>query len=173
MNDNPNVEAPRPDSGTESGIPGPALTDRGRHYLNQTQPWVRFMGILNFVGAGLMVVLAFVILITATIGGMQTGEFGEIGRAASVAGRVILAVLYVVLAVLYIPAGLFLYRYAGAIRLLRTGGTTGDLEAALKHQRSFWRYVGVLSAIGIAVALIVFAVALLLGVFLAMRQGRA
>jgi len=72
------------------------------------------------------------------------------------------AVLYVVLACAYIVPGLYLWRYATAIRRLNTNCSTAGLEDALEQQKSFWRFAGILTLVSIVVALIILGVALVI-----------
>jgi len=69
--------------------------------------------------------------------------------------------LYILLGVIYIPPGVFLYRTASAIKRMNTGDPTTALEDALKNQKSFWRFVGILSLVGIAIAVLAFIVGVL------------
>jgi hypothetical protein len=67
---------------------------------------------------------------------------------------VVMGFFYFFLALLYLPPAVFLWQYARAIQSLERSPSSEALEGALKHQRSFWRYIGIL-----------FAVFLILGVF--------
>ncbi|MDI9612994.1 MAG: DUF5362 family protein [Acidobacteriota bacterium] len=139
------------------------LTPIGQKYLNQTRPWARFLSICCFVGACFTALAGFALL--------AVGLFGHIPQSQEIApwfGRcvgVVSGILYILVAALYIPAGLFLFRYAGALSLLATHETTEMLENALKQQRSFWRYVGILALAGILLAVFIFFATLFLTLF--------
>ncbi len=138
------------------------LSSRAQHYLEQTSPWVRFISILNFVCAGLMFLLGLVMMLVGLAGRLAPNDIG-IGRSAlpgAVAG-VLLGMIYLLLACLYIAPGVFLSRYASAIRFLRSNRTADALEDAVRHQKSFWRYVGILALIGLVVAVLGLAVFLI------------
>jgi hypothetical protein len=161
-------------TGSGSGETGAAtLTPRARQYLDQTRPWVRFMSIMTFVCAGLMVVLALVMLVVGMVGGLAGGDHGGLGRLGGAIGGGLVALLYLSLACVYIAPGLYLSRYAGAIRLLQTNCSAAVLEDALKHQKSFWRFIGILTIIGIVVGVIVMGLAVVAGVIGAMMATRA
>lgn len=54
---------------------------------------------------------------------------------------------YMVMAGIQLPAVIFLNRYASRIGALVNSGAPGDLEAAISAQKSFWRYLGILTLI--------------------------
>jgi hypothetical protein len=154
-----------------AGRPRPiVLTPLGQDYLDQTRPWVRFMSIVTFAAAGLMVLVGIGLLVASLAGGLSNGD------AAFPAGAIgggLFAIFYVAMALLYVAPGLFLSRYATAIRLLRTQGEGLHLEDALKHQKSFWRFVGILTAIGIVLSLVMLGFAVVLGMLAAATGLRA
>jgi hypothetical protein len=129
--------------------------DAVRSTLERTQPWVRFLAIVGFVYIGLMIV-----------GGLIAGAFllasGEMQAVA-------ILFLYPLIGVLYVYPALCLLRYANGIRSFMRTNAPQDLAAALDAQRGFWKFVGVLTAIGLAVAL----VGVLLGVVLGVVMGVA
>ena len=60
------------------------LTPRAQQYLDQTRPWVRFISILTFVWAGLMLVVGGGMLVISVFGGLAArnqGQFAAIGGA--------------------------------------------------------------------------------------------
>ena len=110
--------------------------------LAQTRPWVRLAAVVALLIAVLTEVRLLFQAITDT----------DPDRAKD---RVILG-LMMLPPLLYVPAWLFLKRYAASIRGLQNGGGPASLEEALAHQKSFWKYVGVLLLVtGIAIAALV------------------
>lgn len=122
-------------------VPEPVVT-----LLAETRPWVRLMAILIFLGSGLALILTLVVGLGSTGGG--TGAITALPMLA--------------VALIYLMPALFMWRYAASIRQLQDGGGQAALEAALGHQKSFWKYVGVLAA----VMIIVYSIAMVLGVVL-------
>jgi hypothetical protein len=98
---------------------------------------------------------------------------GGPGPLASAAGFGVMALVYVLLAFVYVAPGMYLSRYASAIKRLKANATAGGLEDTLKHQKSFWRFVGILTAIGLVVAAIVAVLGILAGVIAALMAGRS
>jgi len=140
------------------------LTADGKKFLNQTRPWVRFLAIMVFIGAafillgGLMIIL---VGLTGSIFGASGGVFEQLPGGGFAVG-----LIYLVVAVLYVPPGIFLSRYASAIKILESTCTSQALEKALKYQKSFWRYVGIMTVIGLVVTAAVIAFSFAVALFM-------
>jgi hypothetical protein len=161
-------------AGPGSGEAGAAtLTPQARHYLDQTRPWVRLMSIVTFASAGLMALLALVMLVVGLAGGLAGGDRGGFGPLGGAIGGGLVALLYLSLACVYIAPGLFLSRYASAIKRLQTDCSAAVLEDAIKQQKSFWRFVGIVTIIAIIIGVIAIGLAVLAGVIGAMMATRA
>jgi hypothetical protein len=117
--------------------------------LRQTKPWVRLISIVMLVGAGLMLILGILMVgLSAT----NNTPFG--------AGQ---AFLMIGLSAIYIIPAYFLSQYASAIGKLNVSRRDGDLETALRCQKSFWKFSGILTIIVICFYAIVFLLAAMLG----------
>ena len=110
--------------------------------LRKTKPWVRFLGILGFVMVGLILLAAIGMLGVALFMGTTSGADGYM-----LAG---LSVLYLAMAVLYIFPARYLYRYASAIETaLKSPSKSLPIEQALQHQKSFWKFAGIITLVTI------------------------
>lgn len=117
-------------------------------HLVRTQPWVRLIAITGLVLTGIGLVIAvFAMMMAAS--NRTTAELAGI-----MLGPMIL------FAVIYLYPLLKLKAYAAAIRKLERSFSTVDLEEALNHQRSFWKFVGILFLIGIVFYGVIFLMAL-------------
>lgn len=116
-----------------------AVPDGVLEPLRATRPWVLFLAIVGFIGAGLMVLLGLAML---AMGGARGGP-----GAGMPAG---IGLVYVVLAALYIWPSLHLLRYGSAITRLVRDPHMERLGVALGHQRSFWKLVGIMTAVVLA-----------------------
>lgn len=110
--------------------------------LAGTKPWVRLCSILLFVSAALMIV----------VGGLA-GVMGAVALGGG-AETAVLAIVYPLMGLLYLIPALYLFRYATRIGDYLTGGQDVQLELALDAQRSFWKFVGILSVIMIVLAVL-------------------
>jgi hypothetical protein len=128
-------------------VPPVVLTPDAQHYLSQTGPWVRFLSIMMFIGAAFMI-LSGAGMVLIGLAGLDS-SMGSMGSGSLPNGAVILlGPVYIVMAVLfYLLPGIFLFRYASAIKLLKSTPSSPALEDALRNQKSFWRYLGILAII--------------------------
>lgn len=112
--------------------------------LRGTRPWVTFLSILGFVGAGLGVLMGlFMMTMGAALGNM--GAMGAVG----------MGLLYLAFSAVYVYPSLTLFRYGRTIGSLLSSGSQTDLESAIGLQRSFWKFVGIVTALGIALYVVV------------------
>ena len=124
---------------TPGHVPPPsAVTATVLDHLRGTKPWVRFISVLGFICAALLVLVG---LFMMAIGGMGSAIPGmeKLGKGFGV----LLGGLYFLAALVYVFFSIPLYRYASAIQSMVQSRSTGALEQALAHQRSFWRRVGI------------------------------
>jgi hypothetical protein len=81
---------------------------------------------------------------------------------------IIPGLLYIGLLVLYFYPILYLHRFAGALKKLLAEGGSKALEEAMRHQKSFWKFAGILTITmaGLVILAMVLSVVLLaIGIF--------
>ena len=119
--------------------------------LRQTKPWVRFVSVLGFIAAVLFILGGIFTLITISVGaGTGLSPLEVVGFLA----------VYVTLGLLYLPPSVFLFRYASRIADLMADRRVDNLERALQAQKSFWRFIGIM----ILVVMAIYALIIVLGV---------
>jgi hypothetical protein len=127
-------------------------------YLQATRPWVKFLAIVGFVFMGLMVLVGLMMTLAFSAVPQQPGMPPAFGP--------IFGTLYIVMAGIYLMPCLFMHRYAKAIAAIPSAGQ-GALEEALKQQKSFWKFMGIL----MLVMLCLYAAILVFGVLAAVLIG--
>ena len=169
------MEDNTPDSLREDAVEIPAaksedvvLSEKGRKYLSQTGPWVRFLSILFFISIGFMVLGGLAILIV----GMTGSLLGPSNPAYSAlpGGPFAAGLVYILAAILYLAPAIFLSRYASAIKKMRVEPSSRLLEGAIKYQKSFWRYTGVIAAIFLVVLAAALAFSFAVGLFMYLNR---
>jgi hypothetical protein len=104
--------------------------------LRHTKPWVTFLAVLGFLGTGLMGLCGLFFLgVKSSLPNVSSGVSTGIG------------LLYIVLAAVYVFPSLYLLRYGSAIGRLVRDPRMERLVVALAQQRSFWRLVGIITAV--------------------------
>lgn len=114
--------------------------------LRATKPWVRFMGVLGILGTALLVVIALILI------GVSQGPFKTLPPGV----RVVLPLVYLLMAALQVPPVLHLNRYASRIGILLETHAPEDLTRALDAQKSFWKYVGIMTLIMMCTYVLIF-----------------
>jgi hypothetical protein len=122
--------------------------------LAETKPWVLLFSILVFIGVGLGGIVLLFMLVVAL-------------RSASVGG-IVSSLISVAILAIYFFAGLHLLRYSQGIGFFLRTNAPADLEKALTAQKSFWKLVGIVTAVAIGLYVLVILLAFL-GVGFAMR----
>jgi hypothetical protein len=85
-----------------------------------------------------------------------------VGHAPGGPPAVLVGAIQVLACLLYLVPAWYLSRYAGALGSFLQGGAVSELEAALDHQKSFWKFVGILTLISIVLAVLGIAAAILI-----------
>ena len=132
--------------------------------LAGTKPWVRFISVLMFIGAGLLLIVAVVMLF---VGGtiFQNANLGAYGAGMGIG----MAVAYALFAFIYVYPALKLWKYASRIGGLLLSNSLLDLDDVLNEQRAFWKFIGVMMLL----MLILYAVIAVFGIIAMVAGGMA
>ena len=125
--------------------------------LAQTKPWVRFVSVLGFFST--TCAMAFMLLAFFAGGDPFPNTPGPMAVMLPIQ---ITAMFAVCLLVYFIPS-LLLWNYASRIADFLIDKSSQALAAAVGAQRSFWKYVGITSAVGIILYMGFFIIAGMLG----------
>jgi hypothetical protein len=128
-------------------------------HLKNTRPWVLFAAILMIVSCASLALGGVTMTGLGACMGSRLdtmGLFRGLTQSVPFIGAIYagLGIFYLILSGIYIPLFLYLLRFARSIRSLLTTGKTEHLEAALGHQRAYWKYTGIMAIVGIAVAMV-------------------
>jgi hypothetical protein len=146
------------------------LTADAQLYLSQTGPWVRLLSIMLFIGAGLLIMTG-ASLVLMGLAGMDS-SMGSLGSSPLPNGVIVLiGPIYVVMALLiYILPGIFLFRYASAIKAMKSDPSSPALEDALRHQKTFWRYLGITAIVMLGIAVLAVMAIMFFAVMMSLRR---
>jgi hypothetical protein len=137
------------------------VSDGAIEMLRLTRPWVQFMSVMCFLGAGLMLLASLSMFVMGAFAGAATSAAGKPPFPFPMA---MLGLVYLPLALIYIYPGLKLWKYGASIGRMLTSRSTVDLEAALGEQKSFWKYAGIVTIVLIAFYILLFAGLMVAGV---------
>jgi membrane protein YqaA with SNARE-associated domain len=142
---------PEPDTGTR-------LTSAMTRHLKEASPWLRFIGILSFIGSGFMFLGGIVFLVTMdSLTGSNAGGFARLGGGIG-------SVVYIVSGVLMLFPARFIYNFGAKIRNYLQSNSEDDLEQALKNNKSLWKFTGILSIVCLAMVPVGIVIVVLAGI---------
>ena len=146
------------------------LTESMLLYLKGASPWLMFLGILGFIGAGFMVLGGIIFMALAP---MMTGVWSEVpgmeeaGKYLGAAFSGGIAVIYIGIGVLLFFPAFFKYRFGEKIRSYLRTGMEQELELAFRNNKSLWKFLGIISIIELAVIPVMIIVGIIAAVAIA------
>lgn len=160
FSDAPAVPSAAPHPNPPSPPPGgPGISPRTSEALRRTRPWVMFMSIMMWVAVGFMLLGGAFMLLAGAAG----SALGNTGMPQGVM-LVIIAMFYGLTAFLYIFPAVFLWRYGSRIGRMLSTSSVSELEGALEAQKSFWKFVGIMAIVFMALYAVMLAVMLVVGI---------
>ena len=128
------------------------LTNTMLKFLSDASPWLRFMGIMGFIGSGFLALIGLLLIIITPFTGGAFDEFsGFLSSFALPFAVLIVYGIYLIGAgvLMFFPA-LFTYRFGAKIRSYVLTNSEAELEQAFRNNRSLWKFYGILTIIGLA-----------------------
>jgi len=127
--------------------------------LRTTKPWAKFLAILGFVGVGFMILFGIAFIIFANMFSQQQNSPPPF-----------MGFFYILFSVLYFVPAFYLYKYSSSIGdFLKSNGAI-DLESALSHQKSFWKFTGIVALIGMVLGVLGIAAAIIVPILTRVRM---
>lgn len=160
-----NHYAPPRSEVADVGAAGGAITGEMIDAMRGTKPWVMLIGVLMLIGAGFTVL--------AGLGMMFGGSMMSRGPAGAPPTALLMGMgaAYLLFSLIYVFLGVYLVKYSSAIGRLLSSGQSADMEGALEQQRKFWRLAGVLSLVGLVLAVLGIIAAIAIPSYMAMTHG--
>lgn len=137
---------------------GKVLTDRAQEYLLTACKWSKFLAIVGFVIMGLVILVMVIALVFAggAGGDLSTALSSEFG-----VGGIFILLVYIGIFALYFFPLKYLYSFATKTRQGIETSSTVVLTEGLQNLKSFFKFFGIFTAIGIGLYL----VAIIIGIF--------
>jgi hypothetical protein len=132
------------------------VNDRAVELLRLTRPWVQLISVLCALGS--------VFMILGGLGMMGLSAIVDRTTAAPRLPVAIIAAFYLPLGGLYIYPTIKLWSYGSAISTLLQDRSMASMEAALEHQKSFWKYCGIAALVMIGGYILMFVGMMVFGV---------
>lgn len=149
--------------GSSSASSAEGVSQEAIVQLQRTKPWVRFIGVLLWIGVALMMLGGVIVLFSSIMGlsAMNQNGAGNLGLQAGM--MVGIAISYLIMSLLYIYPAVKIWKYGSYIGKLVSSRSPEDLVSALDQQRSFWKFFGIMAIIVICMYLLIFIGAIVFG----------
>jgi len=134
------------ESTTESHLFELQVDPAASQYLRDAAKWAKFLAVAGFIFCGLFVVVA---VMAVTILPSLFNSEGSAGVGGMGSGPI--AVIFVAIGVLDFFPCLYLYKFAARMQIALRTNDQLQLTSSFGNMRAFYRFVGVIMIIGLAV----------------------
>ena len=146
--------------GADSGVDRDrAILNYIRKSLRATRPWTRLLSVLGFIGTGLMIL--------AGLGVIVGKSFIPVSEKAP--PLVFMGLFYILASVFYLVPSIWLSKYSTAISAFLKAGNAIELGKAIAYQKSFWKFIGILALVSIALTVLGIIAAILIPTLITLR----
>ena len=140
-------------------------TDRAMlNYINNalraTRPWTRLLSILGFILVAVSILSGLALF------------FGRrfLPAAAETPPLLLTGTINIAASIFYLIPSIWLFKYSSAISRFLGGGGAIELGNALTYQKSFWKFVGIITLIVIIIAIVGILAAIFIPTLLVFRN---
>jgi len=112
--------------------------------MEQTRPWVLFLGILGFIATGIFALVALAGFVMVFV---DNGPMG-----------LMVCLVYGIIGVIYFAGSYYLFVYGQRIGKFLETDRMSELAHALTAQKSFWRLLGILAVLWIGLVVLLMGV---------------
>lgn len=124
------------------------------HLLMETSNWGKFLSIVGFIFVGLIAVFAF------SFGFIFDKMDPEAASQLPFPMGISFTVIYLLMAVLYFFPCMYLFQFSRKIKEAVTSRDQIRLTEALTHQKSLYKFMGILTLVGLCIYALIFLFAL-------------
>lgn len=128
-------------------------------YLKGAAKWAKFLAIIGFIFTG------FVALASLFAGGIYSTMFRSMGLGSGFG--VLVTIVYLAGALLYFFPCLYLYNFASKAQAALQANDQNGITESFRNLKRFFKFVGILTIIGIAFLLLAFILGIAFGTMMA------
>lgn len=119
-----------------------SITSEGSAYLISTAKWATFLSVIAFIGSGIMIFVAIIMMFMPAI-----SAFAHFPMS-------LLSIIYLLLAVLYFFPAYYLYTFAGKVKLALYNNIQEDLDESLRNLKRTFKFLGIMTIVLISAYII-------------------
>ncbi|MGN7723574.1 DUF5362 family protein [Chitinophaga sp. 22620] len=133
-------------------------------YLSETARWGKFLAIVGFIGCGFMFLFAMFFSL-APAQSPYMAQMGDMYGTGAAASRSFLVIFYILTGILYIVPCVYLLRFSNRIKLALNSSDQAVMNTAFQSLKSLFKFMGVITIIGLAFVVLMFVGSLIIGIF--------
>lgn len=131
-----------------------------KSHLSEAAKWARFLAIVGMVSLALLVLLGFYMSTMMTANFNERLEETGNSKAVSLGLGIGMALMYIVMAVIWFFPLMYLLRFANQMRTAIESNDQESLNTSFQNLKICFRYLGIVTIIGILVYLLFFVIAI-------------
>ncbi len=133
------------------------INEEIKSYLLETSKWGKFMAIVGYVGMGLLVLLAIVMMVGLSF-------LSGIARTGFPMG--IMGLVYIALAVLYYFPVTYLYKFSVQMKQGINSGDESSVTTGFQNLKSLFKFMGIMVIVIISIYALVLLIAIPAALFM-------
>lgn len=140
------------------------ITPVAQGFLKEIAKWATFLSIMGFIFIGFLVLGALAMFAMGSAMGANTGGMGGSMGMIGMLGGATVGAIYLVIALLYFFPVMYLFKFASNAKKALSSNNTDQLTTSIENLKSHYKFMGILTIIGIVFYFIIFIVAIVAGV---------
>ena len=121
-----------------------AMLNYIKNSLRATRPWTLLLSILGFLFVGFSILTGLALLFGRSL----------LPTPADAPPLILTGIINIAAGIMYLVPSIWLLKYSSSIGKFLRGGGAIELGNALAYQKSFWKFVGILTLISIIIAIL-------------------
>jgi hypothetical protein len=131
----------------------PGLTPMAINYLQNAAPWIKFIGILGFIGSGFLLLVAVAMFFI---------PFPFLGQTPLLPGTGFISIIYFALALITFIPCLYLLNYSNRLSGIKySADAEATLEKAFMWKKKYWVFIGIVMIVYFSILFVVISGALI------------
>jgi hypothetical protein len=125
-------------------------------HLKAAAPWIKFMGIMSFVSAGILVLCGILFWVLF--------PFFADELDFTVTFNAMFGIVYIIMGIVWIFPAKYLYGFAAKLKLFFASKDEREMEIALKNNASYWKFYGVWVIVSLAFIPMIFILSIIVAI---------
>lgn len=136
------------------------MNDYMKGFILEISKWAKFLSIIGFIGIGLMVLAAIVMMVAGATLSSFSNNYGD-DYSSNPVGAGLIGILYIIMAVLYFFPVYYLFKSAVGLKNGIINNDEVTLTDGFQNLKSHYKFIGIMMIIIISLYALLFLFAML------------